>query len=165
MRRVPFFAAVHRGQAAERAQGGSPTAEAAGYINGFLRFNDRDIPLFRLDDLLRDIFRIPGPVRLRAGLVARVDAFGPAAAEAFRTAALARLPGADTEYMAFGIGGDGAIRNVGWQELRPAPSSVRRFLWTRGIVACRFGEPGRIEYLIDPVDISLPALAGEGATA
>ena len=165
MRRVPFFAAVHRGPVAERSSGDSPKAVAACYINGFLRFNDRDIPLFRLDDLLRDVFRIPGPAGLRAGLVARIDSFEPAAAETFRAAALARLPGADTEFIAFGIGGDGAIRNVGWKELRPAPASVRRFLWNRGIVACRFGEPGHIEYLIDPVDISLPALTVERVQA
>ena len=160
MRRAPFFAAVHRGPAAEPAR-----ADSASYVDSLLRFNDRDVPLFSLDDLLRNIFRITEASQLRAGLVARVDAFGPAAAEAFRAAARDRLPGADTEYIAFGIGGDGAIRNLPWRELRPVPSSLRRFLWTRGIVACRFGGHGLIEYLIDPADICLPVLEGQGATA
>jgi hypothetical protein len=160
MRRAPFFAAVHRGPSTE------PVSRISGsYLDSILRFNDLDVPLFRLDDLLRDMFRIPEPSRLRAGLVARIDAFGPACAEAFRLTVNDSLPGADTEYIAIGIGGNGAIRNMPWQELRPAPSSLRRFLWTRGIVACRFGEPGRIEYLIDPADIVLPVLAGKGASA
>jgi len=161
MRRAPFFAAVHRGPASETvsrntAVDGGAIAGSASYVDSILRFNDRNVPLFRLDDLLGDIFRIPEPSRLRAGLVARVDALGPVCAEAFRAAVRESLPGADLEYMAFGIGGDGVIRNMTWQELRPVPSSLRHFLWARGIVACRFGEPGRIEYLIDPADFFMP---------
>jgi len=174
MRRAPFFAAVHRGPATEPValpptKGKSPVDTTAGgtsvsYVDSIIRFNDRDVPLFRLDDLLGKIFCIPEPSRLRAGLVAKIGAFGPKCAEAFKSAVHDRLPGADTEYIALGIGGDGAIRNMPWQELRPTPMSLRRFLWTRGIVACRFGEPGHIEYLIDPADIFLPVLAGKGAT-
>lgn len=189
MRRAPFFAAVHRepGTADAASDAAEGAGDAAGtvvegfcaaasavavaedgtavYLDSVIRFNDRDVPLFRLDDFLRSIFRIAEPSRLRAALVARIDAFGPACAEAFKAAARHNLGGADLEYLALGIGGNGAIRNIAWQELRPAPSSLRRFLWTRGIVACRFGEPGRIEYLIDPADLCLPVLENRGETA
>jgi len=163
MRKGPFFAAVHRGGADAPPGLGGPLSAAA-YFDARLQYGEGVVPLVRLDDFLRDLFRIdqspdcgarPG---FRAGLVARVDAFGPAAAEAFGVLVRRRFPGLGVEHVAFGIAGDGAIRSIPWRELRPAPRSMRVFLWSRGIVACRFCESGRVEFLIDPVDMAFPYL-------
>jgi hypothetical protein len=175
MRRGPFFAAVHRGDAVQEGAETLPVTAGAGplpaaaYFDGRLRYGDGVVPLVRLDDLLRDLFRIEQAQEgrdqplFRAGLVARVDAFGPAAAEAFGALVKLRFPGLGAEHVAFGIAGDGAIRPVPWRELRPTPRALRVFLWNRGIVACRFREPGRLEFLIDPVDMAFPYLmSGDG---
>ena len=178
MRREPFFAAVHRGGLAGgtaddggTVQAGAEAPPAATYFDGRLQYGDGTVPLVRLDDLLRDLFRIEqapegfGRPSFRAGLVARVDAFGPAAAQALGALVKRRFPGLGAEHVAFGIAGDGAIRPIPWRELRPTPPSLRAFLWSRGIVACRFCEPGKVEFLIDPVDMAFPYLMSGEAEA
>lgn len=180
MRREPFFAAVHRGGADSAVQmgadvplapAGSGPLSAAAYFDGRLQYGDAVVPLVRLDDFLRDLFRIGRAQeggyrpRFRAGLVARVDAFGPVASEAFRILMRRRYPGLGVEHVAFGIAGDGAIKSIPWRELRPTPRALRVFLWSHGIVACRFGGPGRVEFLIDPVDMAFPYLMSGEAEA
>ena len=178
MRREPFFAAVHRGGSPGGPADGGGAAQvcaevpaAAAYFDGRLQYGDATVPLVRLDDLLRDLFRIErapegrGRPSFHAGLVARVDAFGPAAAEALGALMRRRFPGLGAEHVAFGIAGDGAIRPIPWRELRPTPRTLRAFLWSRGIVACRFCEAGRVEFLIDPVDMAFPYLVSGEAEA
>ncbi len=164
MRRAPFFAAIHRGDAEGLVNppgivpAANDTAVLSTFIDGFLCFNNREIPLFRFDDLLSRIFHITEPGHLRSTLVARLDSFSPSSAEAFRSLIRTCLPGADEEYLAFGISGDGSLRSIPWRELRPVPHGIRQFLWNKGIIACRFGAQDQIEYLLDPADICFPYL-------
>lgn len=139
------------------------------YFDTTMRFGDGYVAMVRLDDLLCDLFGIESltGTALRAGLVARVDAFGTKTATCLSGIIAERFPGLDTGLIAFGISGNGAMQPVRLSSLRPMPRTIRRFLWRQGIVACRFAAVGdadalhpqdRIELLVDPIDISFPGL-------
>ncbi|MBN2873813.1 MAG: hypothetical protein JXM71_01865 [Spirochaetales bacterium] len=162
MKRSPFFAAVHRvdtGGCPDRGPASySGDAALAGidFLDCSISYNDRDVPMLRLDDFLCGLFRIGESPSIRVGLVARTDDLGPDFAALFRAAVRERLPELDADLVAFGIGGNGAIKSIPWRELRRPPGALRGFLWPRGVLACRFGEAGGVEFLIDPADIIFP---------
>jgi len=157
MERHHFYAAIYRQQSTGLSLTGN--ARTVPYIHELLNFEDRNVVMFNLDELLMDLFHLTDPGSIRVAIIAGLGIFGEECRDVITGMLGDSYGGCAGDALAFRISSDGAIHGMAFSELRLLPVGLRDFLAAKGIMACRFvGES--IEYLIDPAVLALPSLSG-----
>lgn len=156
MERRHFYAAIYRHQSADLSL--AVNARAVPYIHEELNFENRNLVMFNLDELLMDLFHLTDPGSIRVAIIANLDIFGDQHKEGIAGILGNNFAGCAGDALAFRISSDGAIRGIAWTELKLLPAGLRSFLAARGIAACRFVGEG-IEFVIDPAVLALPSLS------
>jgi hypothetical protein len=157
MERRHFYAAIYRHQSTGLSLSGN--VHTTPYIHELLNFDDRNVVMFNLDELLMDLFHLTDPGSIRVAIIAGLGVFGEECRDVVAGLLDASYAGCAGDALAFRISSDGAIRGMAFSELRLLPAGLRDCLAAKGILACRFvGES--IEYLIDPAVLALPSLSG-----
>jgi len=156
MERRHFYAAIYRHQSTDLSLAGE--VRSVPYIHEILNFENRNVVMFNLDELLMDLFHLDDPGSIRVAIIAGLGIFGEQHREVLAGMLESNFSGCAGDALAFRISSDGAIHQIAWSELKLLPSGLRSFLSVRGIMACRF-IGGNIEYVIDPAIAVLPSLS------
>jgi len=157
MERRHFYAAIYRHQSTELSLAGA--ARTIPYIHELLNFENRNVVMFNLDELLMDLFHLAESGSIRVAIIAGLGIFDERHRDVVAGMLDGRYGGCAGNALAFRISGDGLIQELAWRELRLLPAGLRSFLAARGVMACRFVGEG-LEYVIDPAVLALPSLSG-----
>ena len=158
MERHHFYAAIYRNQSRNLNQ--ADQARSLPYMSEVLNFDNSDVVMFNLDELLMDLFKLDDMGTIKVAIMAGLAVFAEGPRTAVTRMLASRFEGCVNDTIAFRISGDWAINMLDWACLRLLPAGIRDFLANRGILACHFAGDS-IEYVIDPAVLALPSLASQ----
>ncbi len=156
MERRHFYAAIYRHQSTDPSL--TSGSRSVPYIRELLNFDNRNVVMFNLDELLMDLFHLTDPGTIHVAIIAGLQIFDDGPRNSVAGMLHDKYADCAGDALAFRISSDGAIRGIAWNEMRLLPSGLRSFLAARGIMACRFSGAG-MEFVIDPAVLAMSGLS------
>jgi len=156
MERRHFYAAIYRRQSTDLSR--SSGSRSVPYIHEVLNFENRQVVMFNLDELLMDLFHLNDSGTIKVAIIAGLQIFDEGHRDSVVGMLADNFEACAGDAFAFRISSDGAIRGMDWGDLKLLPAGLRNFLSARGLMACRFVGDG-MEFVIDPGVLVFPSLS------